>query len=205
MGLGLRLWKRARKYDRLLVRGDHQLLTTILIKALELKADAICFGFRPDIVGFREGGDDGGPCAEQLADLAKFFAEDPGGLRHAAVAQSTIFCPAEVPISMRINNVLQYFDGMHLRLLASILSAAQDRVVSLGASEESPQPMRYIEIGYGRYKDRTFRGPANQRRFVEVDIDYQRDNTIWIFVRAVREIEGDMPVCRSVYSVSLRV
>ena len=76
----------------------------------------------------------------------------------------------------RINGV--FYDHLYvpLNLYAAFLEELQHLLVALNGSKENPQPKRYIEV--------FAEGPT--RRFAEVEMVVEPDNTVRIYILNVR-------------------
>jgi hypothetical protein len=179
----------------------HYLVTTILKKAVELQADAICFGFHPDIYVEPETPEMKEQREKAIEQIKHYPKEQwiKGGqplsvyeLRTRIFEESArLRCPdreTSLPMSMRIKGVLHYFDGMSLNFYGMVMSKIQHRTVSIGATEESPQPTRYIQIGFDEDK----------RRFIEVDLEFRKDNSFWVYIRGERIVERGVNVSRTI-------
>ena len=94
-----------------------------------------------------------------------------------------------IPISFSVDGALRYFGQQPLNSYGMILATFQSRLVAIGASEAQPGPLRYIEIGYGMSKHPPTSHPQGRRRLVEVDLEFQADNSFWIHIRGEREVE----------------
>jgi hypothetical protein len=157
----------AKGQQKALARPDHRFFTILLLKAIEAGADAICFGFRSGIVGL----------PTPITAPPK-LAGDKDDLDRNANTRGPAGSHG-VPISLRANGVLEHFADQPFHSYGMILKAIQFRPVAIGASPVKPQPLRYVEID-------AVAGTGN-RRFVEVDFEYQIDNTFWVLIRGVRE------------------
>jgi hypothetical protein len=204
MNLVTRLWQNMSArgsglaYQQLLARPDHHLVTVLLSRALEQKADAICFGFRQEIIEE--------PChCDQCACappsnggcLPDTTGSDYDVVRNSAMTRGPMGDEG-LPISFRVGGILRRFSNWPCHSYGMILAAIQSRAVAIGANSTDHQPLRYIEIGYGMSKHPTCSHPSGKRRLVEVDLEYQADNTFWIYLRTVREVESDITVSQSV-------
>jgi hypothetical protein len=190
-----------RLYEQRLATPYHRFATVILSRAAEQGADAVCFGFRPDIVeddesreARRKASDDFSAwlAAQRLIHPSYIVADQSAKTRGPKSHRG-------LPISFRVGGIIQYFGDQPFHSYGSVLKAIQSRTVALGASEDNPQPMRYIEIGYGMSKHPVTSGPSGMRRFLEVDLEFQEDNTFWIYIRAIREIALNVRVSDSIF------
>jgi hypothetical protein len=164
------------------------MVTVLLTRPVELGADAVCFGFRGNLEP-----DTATSAAQPQSET------DPAqrALGHSAFTRG----PAGwngVPISMRFGGSLRLFGEHPFHSYGQLLAAFQSRLIALAASEANPQPMRYIEIGYNMSKD-PIGSSAQRRRFVEVDLSYEEDNTFWVFIRKVVEVDQAVRVSQSVH------
>jgi hypothetical protein len=179
----------------------HHLVTTILKKAVELGADAICFGFHPDIFVDPETPETKEQREKAIEQIKRYPLEqwiEAGHspsvyeLREKAGEQSArLRCPDcewGLPVSMRIQGVLQFVHYHLLDTYGMLLTAIQHRTVSIGATEELPRPTRYIQIGF----------EPDKRRFIEVDLEFRKDNTFWVYIRGERIVERDVKVSRTI-------
>jgi hypothetical protein len=191
-----------RRYAKMLDRPDHRLVTTLITVARQRRADAICFGFRNDIVDLPD------LHAAWPREIRQLVRHDPGNASDksgdAAVDRSAFACGADgeagIPISMRTDGVLRYFDILPFNLYGSVVAAFGTRLVSIGATLGNPQPLRFIEIGMGKLPNQhTFHSPTGQRYFAEVDLEFQKDNTFWVYVRGAREVPLGTRVAQTVF------
>ena len=185
------------QYQKMLARPDHQMTAVLLNAAIKKCADAICFGFHPNILDYVDSHEAWPIEVKPLIDTT------PSPKSDAALDQSAI--PrnhsglAGLPISMRINGKLQHFDNLSCDIYGMIIAAFQSGLVSLGASATNPQPLRYLEIGYSPSNEPPAPEASGKRRFAEVDLEFQNDNTFWVHIRAVREIEPSVRISQTIY------
>jgi hypothetical protein len=207
MKLARRLWTTSsypatgRAYERMLATPFHHLVTVLLTRAVEQQADAICFGFRPDLI---EDNDARVARLKSEETFSNWLAEQR--LLHpsfAAVDRSARTLGPDgrtgIPISLRVAGVLRYFGEQPCDSYGMLLGAIQSRLVALGAGESDPQPLRNIEIGYGMSKHPTTSGTQGQRRFVEVDLAFEEDNTFWVHLRGVRETSAGVRISQTIF------
>jgi hypothetical protein len=192
----------AREYEEMLARPDHHMWTVLLTGAFEQGADAICIGFRPDIFEDPDSKELRRKSAEVFAGWTAFECEMHRSM--AALEQSAYAREPRggtgLPISFRIAGTLRYFNDQPFHLWGMILRAIQlERLVALGASEAHPQPMRYVEIGYGMSKKPVTSGTSGLRRFIEIDMEFQEDNSFWVYIRGVREAGPEVRVSRGIF------
>lgn len=191
-----------REYGEMLARPDHHWWTVLLTKACERGADAICIGFRPDIIEDPESKEARRKSDAAFAGWLTFECEMHPGM--VAVERSARTRGPQgqtgLPISFRVGGTLHYFNDHPFHLWGMVLRAIQlERTVALGASEASPQPMRYIEIGYRMSKHPVTSGTSGLRRFVEVDLEFQEDNSFWVYIRGIREVGPEVRVSQWIF------
>jgi hypothetical protein len=193
--------REARGYRKLLSNPVHHCVTVLVSKAIELNADAICFGFRPDIFEDPESQKSRLQAVQQIVD--RFETEKSNDPVYQIVDQCAQTRGPDgethIPLSMRIGGVLRHFGGHPANSYGMILNAFQCRPVALGATEKDPQPMRYIEIGYAMSKQPITSNPTGKRRFAEVDLELKTDNTFWVYIRDTREIESGVRVSQTIF------
>jgi hypothetical protein len=186
-----------REYEKKISEPNHRLISTLLNVAIQRHADAICFGFQPNIVGY-ENFHEAWPL-----DVKGFIDTRPNKLADDPSDQSAMTRNpsglAGLPISMRINGNLEHFDGLPFDLYGRTIAGFQSGLVSLGASETNPQPVRYIEIGYALINEPPAPDTSGRRRFAEVDLEFQNDNTFWVHIRGVREIEAGVRISGAIF------
>jgi hypothetical protein len=187
-----------RSYQDRLQSPPHRLAQAIITRALVRGADAICVGYRADIVpASTSEGDD----TDVLPPMTSISPE-----RELAAQRCTQLRGTEgeigVPVSFRINGTLHHFNVLLFPVFEIFLEALQHGLVSIGASEANPQPVRYFEIGkilLGQKADQFATiGSTGNRRFAEIDLEYQRDNTIWIHLRGTREVDASVRVTQTI-------
>jgi hypothetical protein len=194
----------AREYERMLSNPTHKLVTVLILKAMEFGADAICFGFRPDIFEDPEAQKARIKAEEKaVREIQEKFGiplDDPSTqvLERSARTRGPDG-ETSLPFSMRIGGVLQHFDGYPMHSFGMVMNAFQRRPVAIGATRADPQPMRYIEIGYGMNRHPITSHPDGKRRFAEVDLEIREDNTFWVYIRGTREIESDVRISRTIF------
>ena len=195
----------------------HHFVTVLLSGAIERHAQAICFGFRPDIVKdppsrhFVE--DPASRLSPEIDD--EVLPESPSRSDAQFTAWLTVERPTLValersgftrgpggergiPISFSVDGVLHYFMAQPLNTYGKILATFESRLVAIGASEAKPQPLRYIEIGYGMSKHPATSHPRGRRRFAEVDLEFQADNTFWVHIRGEREVDRSIRISEAI-------
>jgi hypothetical protein len=207
MKLMTRLWKQSRygsagsAYERDLSSPFHHLLTILLSRAIEQAADAVCFGFRQDIVEDTDSREARRKAAEQISSwlaVEQQICTSQRVVGKSAIARGPSGTMG-LPISFRIGNRIQYFGDQPFGSYGILLQTIQSRPVSLGASKIDPRPMRYIEIGYGMSKTPATSDVSGKRRFVEVDLEFQADNTFWIYIQGVRETAPNVRVSQTIF------
>jgi hypothetical protein len=156
----------------------HRMLTIWLSCAVRAEATAIVIGLPDD-----------GPVTleEELREQAKYSGADdePGSWRPdpqyrlAARRSSRVISRAGlnyVPAFVKVKDIYYRHIGFPTSGLISFLTVVQERLVSLNASSDSPQPLCYIE--YAHHSEPT----DSVRRFVEVALIWGEDQTFWIYL-----------------------
>jgi hypothetical protein len=151
-----------------------RLISLWLVYAKEENATAIVIGMPREIPASVSG--------ENEAEFRRLLAED-GDLEarasndEALMASSRLRSVAgwpSVPVWMeRDGRLYPAGQGPPIEFHLALLSMIQERLVSLGASEDAPKPMRYIEYDSD---------DAAHRCFAEVELLWGKDNTLRIAV-----------------------
>jgi hypothetical protein len=76
-----------------------------------------------------------------------------------------------IPVWLKIDGQLHPTPGPPMKMFLPLLALIENRLVSLNATADSPQPVRYIE----HYSE-----TAGERRFTEVELSLGDDNTFQI-------------------------
>lgn len=190
-----------REYERKLAMPDERCVTTLLCRAISDGADAISFGFRPEIVNQPDCSDwkeqrDVAQAALAAAGLIDLTSRPLELSRRVDLALDRFACRQQreqqgIPISFRVAGELQFFAFYPFNLYGMLLKAIQFRPVALSASENDPQPLRYIYLPDSSRQ--------NTRRFAEVDFEFQTDNSFWVHIRSVREVDKSVRVSDTIF------
>lgn len=156
-----------------------QLIRLILETAIKDGSSLVCVGHRPD--------DKQDPPLDAVADevIDQMERQQPGlrqQMRAAQALQAASSFPrwyngsTSMPLRYLING--QFYDmmPMPLMLYGSFLCALAGMLVAVNATEAEPAGQRYIEV----FPD------SGQRRFVEVELVFERDGNLHIRILGVR-------------------
>jgi len=189
-------------YQKQLAEPSNILATTLLLRAIEAGANAVCIGNRSDIVNLRKTTAEN----EKLCDeIRQLMAADRANAPESYSAMARGAIPSGVsdrpsfPISFRIDDSLQLFDHLPFRMYGNLLSAFKSRPVSLHTGNDGPQPLRFIEIGYPTAQPPYTTAPHGKRRFLEVDIEMDSSNCIWIHLRNIKECGDEVRASQSLF------
>ena len=213
--------KDERTYKEMLRLPVHKLFSLAIEMAIAGGGDALCIGFQRDKpVDANTWKEERDRAALQTRDMPKAAGGTGYGRFHKAGEGNARLHGRggvpNVPIWFRKDDQLYMSAGIPIRLLPAFLNCIDERLVSLGGSDRSPQPVRYIEYFS---TDREMRryvatlpeprrselaehfpesdGPENDNRFfVEVDLELRLDNTVWMYFLGQREVDGTVNVQR---------
>jgi hypothetical protein len=190
-----------REYEERMTRPLDSLLSSLLELWVEANAEAIGIGFRngdrqiPEVVESEDRTRISGTISDDAVRNAG-LESDPAMIE-AFRRSSKIRNPGgriQVPMWLKINGEVHPYNGLPLACLGFFMELAEERLVSIGGTKESPQPLRYIEIK----RDET----NGDRRFIEVELLLDDDNTFWIKLlgeRRLRAVEDVVSVSQYYY------
>jgi hypothetical protein len=159
------------EYTRRLEQPLQGWLTHCLDFALSSGAGAIAVGYRD-------------PAAE--AEGAKQYANAPPSIspypiQKACDRNTRLKGPngaTTIPVWLEHSDGVFLFQFVPAIFYPHLIAQIDYRLLSIGATVDQPQPLRYIEITPS----------GNARRFVEIDLEIDSSNVVWIRLRGERTI-----------------
>ena len=163
-----------KQYGKQLKLPYHRLITSLLEFALIQSVRAIAIGYRdPKAEAELENG---------IADVKPHSPASPDAIHRAFEKSASLTGPGgtkKIPIWLEDDKGVFLYQFTAIDFYSHFVFLLESRLLSIGASAENPQPLRYVEIT----------PTPDARRFMEIDLEVDRNNVFWIRLRGDRIVK----------------